>query len=154
MTENDPLMPRPTILKVAGKEIRIAPLPNRKLLEVVKYVRDNYGVLEKLSGLGKPAEEGQPSLDEIVEKDVLPKLNELVRMVSRNKDLDDDWCFDHLGPAHYRAIGTAFLKQNEAYDLFVWAKGFMGANMAQALRQAMGATQALSETDPDLMPKA
>ena len=152
MPDNDPLMPRPTVLKVKAKEIRIAPLSNRELLNAVKYVRDNYEILEKFSNVGKPAEEGGVEFDEVIEKEVLPKVNTLVRMVSTGtKDLDDEWFITNLGPAHYRAIGTAFLKQNEAYDLFVWAKGLLGANMAQALRQAVGTMSlAPKKANPEL----
>ena len=129
----DTLVPETIIFKVMGEELRLAPLPNRRLLEVVRFIEKNFDVLSKAKGLGEGL-----NVSTFLEDEVLKRLNELMRLLFWNNKPErftDEWCGDNLSLGHYRAIGMAFLRQNELYSLFQLAKGAMAQRVEAALRQ-------------------
>jgi len=133
--DEDVLIPAPAVFKLGGKEIRIVPLPMRRIKELIRAVEANKDLIDKLP---KIMEIG---VGEFLDKEVFNRSNALLRLVvsptSAHEFLTDEWCEEHLTPAHYRAIFMTVLKQNELHGVFLKAKAFMGANMEVALRQVM-----------------
>ena len=131
--DEDILVPVPQLWKIGGEELRQAPLPTRRLLEVVRYVEKNLDVIDKAQGASLTSVSG------FAEAEVFPRLNGLLRLLFWDERqralLTDEWCADHLTPAHYRAIVVCALKQNELWGFFQKAKEFLGGRVAQALRQ-------------------
>ena len=128
------LVPEPKIFKVGGKEIRVAPLPVKRLLGVMKFVENNKDLVEKINGIMEVGISG------FMEQEVYRRLNELIRMVVSPKEahefMTDEWCLDYMTNAHYRAIVMTVLQQNELYDVFLKAKAFLGGHIQEALRQS------------------
>ena len=132
--DEDVLIPDPILFKVGGEELRLAPLPVKRLTGILRFVETHVKTLEKLN-LEDATQDG---LAGFMEAEVFARLNELLRLLfvteREQKLLTDDWCADHLSLAHYRAIVMAALKQNELHGLFLRAKGFLGQRMEAALR--------------------
>lgn len=133
----DALIPKPVIYKMAGTELRQAPLAIHKLLAVVRYVESNYDVLEKFQQLGKPAEEGGLSIPQLLEGDLYPRLNGLLRLLLPGHEtlLTDEWCTNFMTNAHYAAILKTALVQNQLYEVFTRARGFVVPALEAALRR-------------------
>lgn len=140
------LVPQPVVFRVAGEELRLAPLPVRRLLQVIQYVEKNYDLLEKAKTIGQPEAEGGQSISKFLEAEVYGRLNGLLRLLfgeaGNSKLLTDDWCAEHLSNAHYRAFIVTAMKQNQLDALFNQAKAFLGGHVAEALRQARAETPA------------
>ena len=133
--DEDVLIPAPAVFKLGGKEIRVVPLPVRRVKELIRAVEANKDLLDKLP---KIMEVG---VGNFMDQEVYKRCNEFVRLVvspaNAHEFLTDEWCEEHLTNAHYRAIFMTVLKQNELYGFFLKAKAFMAANMDGALRQAI-----------------
>ena len=143
LSEIDVLIPRPVLYKMAGEELRQVVLPGRKVLAVIRFVEENIDVLTKFQSMGKSKEEGGMKLSEILETQVVLKLNELSRLLlpESAKVMTDEWCLEHLGPAHYVAFVKTALVQNQLWDVFTRVKGFVSASMEASLRQLQEARE-------------
>lgn len=133
------LIPKPSIVKVGGEELRLHVLPIRKVLEISRFVEENVDILEKFGKLGQPKEKGGLSVSEILEQEVYKRLNALLRILFNEQDaakLTDEWCLEHLSNAHYFAIFKTAIQQNQLEGLFSKAKEFLGERITAALRQA------------------
>ena len=135
--DEDVLIPVPHIFKISDVELRLAPLPVKDVLKIVKYIKGQQDILEKFSGKDPKAD---LDIDKFLQDDIFKRLNGLLRLmfteVGGRKYLTDQWCEEHLTPAHYRAFIVVFLKQNQLWEVFLAAKGMLGKNMGEALRQA------------------
>lgn len=131
--DEDVLIPVPVVFKLGAHEIRVTPLPVKRLKELIRAVEANKDVFDKL---GKILEVG---VGDFLEQEVYHRANALLRLVVSPKDahafLTDEWCDEHLTNAHYRAIFMTVLKQNELHGVFLKAKEFLGANIDGTLRQ-------------------
>lgn len=145
MTQSDTgdvnaLIPKPTMLRVGGEELRLQALPIKRLLIVVRYIESNVDVLDSLQKIGKKKEEGGASVSELLEGEVYKRINGFIRLLFSKEDaakLTDEWCSEHLSNAHYVAIIETVIKQNRLDGLFQKAKEMIGGNVAAALRQTM-----------------
>lgn len=133
--DEDVMIPAPALFKIADKEIRIMPLPVKRVKELVRSVEKNQDLLSKLNSIM------EIGVADFLDQEVYKRLNELVRLVvsptSAHEFMTDEWCENNLTNAHYRAFFMTVLKQNELHGLFLKAKAFLGANIDEALRQAM-----------------
>ena len=128
------LVPAPAIFRVGGQEIRIAPLPVKRLVGLIKFVEQNKDLLDKLNDVL------QVGIVTTLETEFYPRVNALLRLVvspaSGHAFLTDEWCSDNLTNAHYRAMFMTVLRQNELEQVFLKAKAFLGIYVENALRQA------------------
>jgi len=131
---DDALIPKPEIFRLGGEELSLAPLPIKRLVEIVRYVEDNFKELQTID-LTKAMEGGVAAM---MEGTVYVKMNALVRLLFPDKaeKLTDEWCSDHMTNAHYRAIFITMLRQNQLYELFQMAKGLVIQKVGESLRQA------------------
>jgi hypothetical protein len=137
MQDLETLVPKPVIHRIAGQEIRQAPIPMKRLLEVIRYVEGNTDLLGTLDKIGKPADQGGVSISQFFEGDLCKRINALVRLLlpGHEQTLTDEWCLEHLSMAHYVAFVRVGLVQNQLYEVFTRAKGLIMRNMDEALRQ-------------------
>lgn len=136
-TDEDVLIPTPKVWKISDKELVLRPLPVKDVLKIVKYVKDQQDLFDKFKEMDKNT---PINIEELIKQDVFGRLNGLLRLMFKPGDgrdvLTDEWCENHLTPAHYRAFIVTMLKQNELWHVFLKAKGLLGKNMEDALRQA------------------
>ena len=137
----DVIVPTPKTFKVGGEEIRVQPLPVKRLIAVVKFVEQNAGLLNNVEEMLRGG------ISTALETEVYPRLNRLLRLVvtpvEAHMFLTDDWCAEHMSNSHYRAVLMTVIKQNELETVFLKAKAFLGVHMTGALRQA---EQKMTET--------
>jgi hypothetical protein len=134
LSDVEVLIPAPAIYRIAGEDFRLAPLPVKRLLAVVRFVQTN---LKDLDQCQAALVEGG-DLPALLEGGVYKRLNELLRLLfwnDRPERLTDEWCGDHLSNAHYKAFIVTALRQNELYELFLRAKDFMTISVGRVLRQ-------------------
>lgn len=141
------LVPAPKVFKVGGEEIRVQPLPVKRLIAVIKFVEQNADLLSRAEEVLKAG------VSTALETEVYPRLNKMIRLVvtpvDRHEFLTDEWCAEHMSNSHYRAVLMTVIRQNELEAVFSKAKAFLGVHMDGALRQAeklMGPI-ALAETN-------
>lgn len=138
-TDEDVLVPGARTYKVGGQEIRVEPLSIARLTGLVRRVEEQKDLLDKL---GKFEEVGAAAF---IEQEA-PRLAGLLRLVvsppAAHEFLTDQWCFEHLGLAHYKAIAMCVVEQNGLKPVFSLAKDFVGAFAGKALRQALAAPKA------------
>ncbi len=141
--DEDVLIPAPAIFRLGDKEIRIVPLPTRRVKELIRAVEKNKDVFDKLPQIM------EIGVGDFLSQEVYVRVNSLLRMVvspaTAHEFLTDEWCDDNMTHAHYRAIFMTVLKQNELYDVFLKAKGFVGSHMGTAFRQVMSKMEAPDE---------
>ena len=140
MRVEDIIVPPPAIFRISDKELRLAPLPAKRLLEVVRYVETTKDLPDVLAAAFKADGEGKrKALADLLQTDVLPRLNGLLRLLfwQQEKELTDDWCFDHLSLAHYVTFCRMALVQNQLHDVFQVAKGVAGQFIMATLRSRM-----------------
>ncbi|MBS3927802.1 MAG: hypothetical protein KGZ65_04340 [Sphingomonadales bacterium] len=139
--DEDVLIPVPVVFRLGAHEIRVTPLPVRRVKELIRAVEGHKDLLEKLPQVL------QIGVETFLDKEIYKRLNALVRLVvspaSAHEFMTDEWCEENMTHAHYRAIFMTVLKQNELHGVFLKAKAFLGANMDGALRQA------LTKVNPD-----
>lgn len=136
MKELEALIPTPVYINAIGTDtrLRVQPLTLKQLAEVVKFIQGSKEVLGDL--------ENVKTLDiaTLLQGPVVKRANGLLRLLlpTHAKEMNDEWCAEHLSTAHYKAIVVASMKQNALYDVFLKAKGFLAAfmekNMDKALR--------------------
>lgn len=141
--DEDVLIPVPAVFKLGGQEIRVVPLPVRRVKELIRAVESNKDLLDKLPGIM------EIGVCDFLDKEVYKRLNSFMRLVvtpaSAHEFMTDEWCENNLTHAHYRAIFMTVLKQNELHGVFLKAKDFMGMHVGGALRQAMKKVEAPAE---------
>jgi hypothetical protein len=138
--DEDVLIPAPAIFRLGDKEIRIMPLPVRRVKELIRAIESNKDIFDKLP---KIMEVG---VGEFLDQEVYKRFNSFLRLVvspaSAHEFMTDEWCEENLTNAHYRAIFMTVLKQNELHGVFLKAKDFMSVHMGGALRQALKKVEA------------
>ena len=134
------LIPEPHIFKVGGEELRLQVLPIKRLLGVIQYIQGNADLIDKAAGIFAPEEGEGITVVGFLEGEVYRRLNGLLRLLfdkATAAKLTDEWCLDHLSNAHYAAIITKAIQQNQLEGLFLRAKEYLGSKLGAYLRQAI-----------------
>lgn len=141
-TDEDVLVPAARTYRVGGQEIRVEPLPIKRLTGLVRHVEQQKDLFEKL---GKIEEVGPAAFLEAE----APRLAGMLRLVVSPQDkhafLTDEWCAENLSLAHYKAVAMCVVDQNGLRPVFSLAKDFVGGFVGQALRRTLLERKALEE---------